>query len=297
MDNKLKCIVDEKYNEKKLISYLKGELNMSSRFTRKIARENLVTINDVTGRNDSILRTGDIIVVSLDAGDTQDISPEEMNLDICFEDSDILVVNKPPFMVVHPTKSYQEGTLSNGVIYYFRQKGNRSIVRLVNRLDRDTSGLVIIAKSQFAHQQMAEKLMKDQIEKSYYAIVEGKLEGSGTIDLPIDRPTEDSIKRAVLENGQRAVTHYESVKAGSNMSLVRLRLETGRTHQIRVHLSHMGHPIVGDSLYGTESTYINRQALHSYKLTFTTVRENTYTEVECDIPQDMQEVIRRIECE
>ena len=198
--------------------------------------------------------------------------------------------------MVHPTRGYPFGTLANGVLYYFKEKGENCIVRLVSRLDRDTSGLIIIAKNQFSHMALARDMHGNDVlksdlkkqsqqnktfEKSYMAVVHGNMENkSGTIDLPIGNPNEDSAKREVWEDGQRSITHYEVIESFKNGDLLKVTLETGRTHQIRVHLSHIGHPLYGDSLYGTcESEYIDRQALHAYKLIIPHPRtgESAYT--------------------
>lgn len=279
----------------KISNYLKYEKKLSTRLIRKLSRNGKILVNGKAVKMDYIIQLNDEIEVNIDTQDTQDILPEDIPISVVYEDADILVVNKPPFMVVHPTKGHPTGTLSNGVMNYFKNTNQNAIVRLVNRLDRDTSGLVIIAKSQFAHQQMAIKMENDEIDKYYIAIVEGKLEGKGTIDLPIDRPSIESIKRQVMEGGQRAVTHYEVLKFSDNMSVVLIRLETGKTHQIRVHFSHIGHPLVGDTLYGKESDLINRQALHAYKLKFNSIRDNKFIEIVADIPEDIQSLINDIE--
>lgn len=295
MANKLKYIIDEKNDGKKFIHFLKVELNMSTRFTRKMAKNGLGKINGKRAINSDILKTGDIVEITLDGEEEQDITAEDIPINVVYEDKDLLIVNKPPFMVVHPTRSHQTGTLANGIVNYFRKTNQDCIVRLVNRLDRDTSGLVMIAKSQFAHQQMANMLMSNSIEKYYIAIAEGNIKHGGTIDLPIGRPSPESIKREVMENGQRAITHYEVLSSSEEMSCVKVKLETGRTHQIRVHLSHLGHPLLGDTLYGRESSHINRQALHAYKLKFFSIRDNKLVEAEAEVPEDMKKVINSIE--
>ena len=295
MENKLKVEITGEHDDKRVINYLKFELKMSSRLTRKLLSGGFVTLNGHPARGKDVLKQGDILEVHLDTGDTQNIEPEDIPVGVVYEDQDLLIVNKPPFMVVHPTKSYPSGTLANAVMNYFKNTGQNCIVRLVSRLDRDTSGLVTIAKSQFAHQAMAKKMEGNEIDKYYITVVEGRMEGEGTIDLPIDRPSMDSIKRMVMEGGQRAVTHYKVLKSSDEMSCLLIRLETGKTHQIRVHLSHLGHPIVGDSLYGRESSYISRQALHAYKLRFNCIRSGEKIEVEAEIPDDMKRLIELIE--
>jgi 23S rRNA pseudouridine1911/1915/1917 synthase len=161
----------------------------------------------------------------------------------------------------------------------------------------DTSGLIIIAKNQFSHMALARDMQKDTFEKSYLAVVHNNMsETSGTIDLPIYRTTDDSIQRVVDERGQKSVTHYKVIESYDKADLVKLTLETGRTHQIRVHLSHLGHPIFGDALYGTkeDAEFINRQALHAYKLSFPHPRTGDILALECDLPEDIKELIKKI---
>lgn len=295
MQNKITHKIKSEQAGIKVANFMKFELNMSTRLTRKLVLGGYVTVNGKKAKNSTELKEGDIIDIILETQDTQDIEPEDIPLDIVYEDLDLLIVNKPPFMVVHPTKGHPNGTLANAVMCYFRKTNQNCIVRLINRLDRDTSGLVVIAKSQFAHQAMAKKMDSNSIEKYYIAVVEGKMTGSGTIDLPIDRPSPDSIKREVMDSGQKAVTHYKVISSSAEMSKVLILLETGRTHQIRVHLSHIGHPIIGDTLYGKASEKINRQSLHAYKLKFRELRNDREIEVVADIPEDMKNLMENIE--
>lgn len=295
MNRNLTYVIPREHENKKLINYLKSNAGMSTRLTRKLLRSGLITINSISARSNDLLKEGDRVEVVLETKETQDIIPQDIPIEVAYEDLDLLIVNKPPFMVVHPTKSHQENTLANGVMNYFKNTNQDCIVRLVNRLDRDTSGLVMIAKSQYAHQGMARKLDNNQIEKTYIAIVEGRLEGKDTIDMPIDRPTLESMKREVMEGGQRAVTHYETLMSSDIMSILSIRLETGKTHQIRVHMKSIGHPIVGDSLYGEASPYIDRQALHAHKLKFSGLRDEIEKEVYAEIPDDMKRLFEIVE--
>lgn len=295
MNRNLSFVIAKEHEDRKLANYLKFHANMSTRLTRKLIREGFITINDSPARSNDILKEGDKVYVVLETKETQDIIPQDIPIEVAYEDVDLLIVNKPPFMVVHPTRSHQENTLANGVMNYFKNTNQDCIVRLVNRLDRDTSGLVMIAKSQYAHQGMAKKLDNNQIEKTYIAVVEGRLEGKGTIDMPIDRPTPESMRREVMEGGQRAVTHYEAISSSDEMSVLSIKLETGKTHQIRVHMKSIGHPIVGDTLYGCESQYINRQALHAHRLRFTSLRDNIETEVLAELPEDMKKLMKNVE--
>ncbi len=295
MNRNLSFVISKEHEDRKLVNYLKFHGNMSTRLTRKLIRGGLITINDTLARSNDLLKEGDKIDVVLEIKETQDIIPQDIPIEVAYEDLDLLIVNKPPFMVVHPTRSHLENTLANGIMNYFNNTNQDCIVRLVNRLDRDTSGLIMIAKSQYAHQGMAKKLDNNQIEKTYIAVVEGRLEGKDTIDMPIDRPTPESMKREVMEGGQRAVTHYEALASSDKMSVLSIKLETGKTHQIRVHMKTIGHPIVGDSLYGNVSQYIDRQALHAHRLRFSSLRDNIEVEVLAELPADMKKLVEIVE--
>ncbi|MEG0995310.1 MAG: RluA family pseudouridine synthase, partial [Bacilli bacterium] len=182
-------------------------------------------------------------------------------------------------------------------IHHFRSNNDNSIVRLVSRLDRDTSGLIMIAKNQFSHMNLAKSMELNMIEKSYLAVVHGNLpKDSGTIDLPIGRPEDDTIRRAVLEDGQRSITHYKVLERYKDSTFVELTLETGRTHQIRVHLSHLGYPIYGDSLYCEfeDTNKIERQALHAYALSLPHPRTKEVLKFSSEIPKDMEKLIEII---
>lgn len=281
----------------KIRDYLKYEENLSSRFIKSAAIDKRMWVNGEKVKLNHKLECGDIIKINIEKEESQDINGEDLNIQVVYEDDDLLIVNKPPFMVVHPTKSHQSGTLANGVIYHFRKNNDNSIVRLVSRLDRDTSGLIMIAKNQFSHMNLAKSMEKNLIKKSYMAIVHGNMEkAEGTIDLPIGRLAEETIKRGVVSDGQRSITHYHTVEKFKDAALLQLVLETGRTHQIRVHLSHVGKPIYGDTLYGTEddSSLIERQALHAYGLSVPHPRTGEILEFSCEIPSDMKELMEKL---
>lgn len=297
MDNKLIFEVKESEVDMKLGEYLRKVASFSGRLIKGAAIQGRIKINGNVVKLNYVLKYKDSIEFDLVKEESQNIEPEKMDIDVVFEDSDIIVVNKKPGMVVHPTKSYPDGTLANGLLYYFKDKGENCIVRLVNRLDMDTSGLIIIAKNQFSHMALARDMQREDFQKSYFAVVHGNLkEKKGTIDLPIYRDEEAGIRRVIDDRGQKSITHYEVVESFNNADLVRLTLETGRTHQIRVHLSHIGHPIYGDSLYGKtiDDDFITRQALHAYKLVFPHPRTSQSTVLETDIPEDMKNLIKKI---
>ncbi|ABR32704.1 RluA family pseudouridine synthase [Clostridium beijerinckii] len=283
----------------KIREYLKVELGLSTRLIRSASLGKRIFVNDEVVKMNRVLNEGEIIKIDLAKDESQDIAPEKMDIDIVYEDEDILVVNKKPFMVVHPTKSYQSGTLANGVINYFMESGQNCIVRLVSRLDMNTSGLIIIAKNQFSHGMLSKEMSENKVEKKYLALVHGIMkEKQGTIDLPIYKPEgiENGIRRVVDERGQRSITHYKVVEEYNESSLVECKLETGRTHQIRVHLSHLGHPIYGDTLYGDgdEEDLIKRQALHAFGLDFKSPRSGEILSLRAELPDDMKELISKL---
>ncbi len=296
-ENKLIFKVAAEDEGLKLREYLKSKQKLSSRLIKGAAIEGRITVNEKITKLNYVVKHNDEIGFNVAKEEGQNIDPEKMDIEVVYEDIDIIVVNKRPGIVVHPTKSYPNGTLANGLLYYFKEKGENCIVRLVSRLDMDTSGLIMIAKNQFSHMALARDMSNENFEKSYLAIVHGNMkEKQGTINLPIYRTGGDTIKRIVDDRGQESVTHFKVVESFNKGDLVELTLETGRTHQIRVHLTHLGHPLYGDSLYGTEddSDYIERQALHAYKLKFPHPRTGDILSLETDIPEDMKELLDKI---
>ena len=215
-----------------------------------------------------------------------------MNLDIVFEDDALLIINKPAHMPAHPSMDHFEDSLSNGIRFYFDKIGLKKKIRPVNRLDRDTSGLVVFAKNEYVQECLVKQMKNNEFKKEYIAICSGIFEEkSGTINAPISRKPNSIIERCISENGENAITHYEIIKEFDSYSVVRCILETGRTHQIRVHMSHIGHPILGDTLYGTPSPLILRQALHAYKISFIHPITKQKLEFTSQLPEDMARLI------
>ena len=215
---------------------------------------------------------------------------------MCQDDFDIIMVNKPPFMVVHPTKSHYNNTIANGITDYIIKNDEKVKVRFVNRLDMNTSGLVIVAKNAYAHHTLSQDMSNDKVEKSYITVVHGIVTNDkGTINQPIYRPTEDSIKRVVDDRGQESITHYKVIERLKDATVLQVKLETGRTHQIRVHMNYIGHGIIGDELYGyVNEELINRQALHAYKLDFEQPRTKEKLSFEAELPKDIKNLIEKL---
>ena len=214
---------------------------------------------------------GDVLKITLlEESASEHILPVPMEPDIIYEDEDLLVVNKPFDMPVHPSIHNYDNTLANGMAYYFQQKGETFIFRCINRLDRDTTGLLILAKNALSASILSNDMKARKIHRTYQAVVSRiPVPASGTIDAPIARKEDSAIERCVdFEKGEPAVTHYRTLETKENLALVELSLETGRTHQIRVHMQHMGCPLLGDYLYNPDFTLINRVSLHSYSLSF-----------------------------
>jgi len=283
--------VEEKDAGLKVVDVLATSMNISSRLIRKCKSHNHILLNKKSGSVNRLVQTGDVISMLLDH-DENTFEPNPIEVNALYEDGDLLIVNKPPFLVVHPTKGHPEGTLANALSYFQYQKGQNYKIRFINRLDRDTSGIVLIAKNAYSQQIVSEQMQADEVDKIYLAIVDGIIkEEKGTIDLPIEREAEMDIKRIVIESGLPSVTHFEVIERFENHTFIKIFLETGRTHQIRVHFSHIGHPIHGDHLYGKCSEWIDRQALHCYEMALRPPRENDRLTISCELPEDISSVL------
>ncbi|HIZ12935.1 MAG TPA: RluA family pseudouridine synthase [Candidatus Mediterraneibacter stercorigallinarum] len=252
-----------------------------------------ILINGVWSYMRTPLHSGDILTVHIrETESSPNIPPVELPLDIVYEDEDIVVVNKPTGMPVHPSLNNYRNSLANALMYYYQQQGKPFIFRCTNRLDRDTSGLTVIAKHMVSSSILSSMTARHEIEREYLAVVRGSVvPSSGTIDAPIGRTGSSLIERKIdFEHGERAVTHYHVVKEENGHSLVSLILETGRTHQIRVHMKYIGFPLVGDYLYNPDMEYIQRQALHSCRLSFRHPITGKHMEFTADLPEDMDRI-------
>lgn len=218
---------------------------------------------------------------------------EEIKLDIVYEDDYVLIVNKPYNLPSIPSKDHRNGTLANRILHYYNINNIPSTVHIVTRLDKDTSGLMLIAKNRFVHNLFSKAQQKKTIQRIYYALVQGNIENVGTINTPIGRKDGSIIERIVREDGQHAVTHFEKISNINGNSLVKIKLETGRTHQIRVHFSSIGHSLLGDELYGGSTDLIQRQALHSTELSFFHPFLGREVNYKIPLPNDMVGIIER----
>lgn len=249
-----------------------------------------ILINHIHQNTKYHLQTGDLLTVTiLEPAPSERIVPVPMELSIVYEDEDILVLNKPADTPIHPSMNNYENSLANGVAYYYQKETSPFVFRCINRLDRDTTGLTIIAKNSLSSAILSVMVSKRQIHREYMAIVKGITPASGTIDAPIGRKSDSAIKRMVdYEHGERAVTHYTRIACSQTHSLLKLQLETGRTHQIRVHMKHIGYPLIGDYLYNPDYSIIKRQALHSCRLTFSHPITGVPLEFTAPLPDDMK---------
>lgn len=290
--NYLEYRVPSKDAGRRIRYILSGSLGLSRALIQRLRDNNRVRLNGQSVFLTEYAQAGDLLSIDLMFDEESFITPERMDLTIIAEDEDFLVINKPPGILVHPVGRHQSGTLANGVLYHWQREGIMSKFRPIHRLDRDTSGLVLIGKNQFAHQSLARQLDARTIYREYLALVEGTFSASqGSINLPIARKPGSIIERCVSPLGQEAVTHYTVLKQWDSLSLLKLNLETGRTHQIRVHLSHLGHPLLGDTLYGGDDALIKRQALHSHIFGFKHPRTGLPVQFQAELAPDIRAVL------
>lgn len=277
---------------KKLI---RREFGFSSRLMTKVKQNKSAFLNGESMPGWVTADEGDILEVTL-PDEKSDFEPE--NIPICpvYEDDDLLVINKQPGVIVHPTKGHPVHTIANGVMNYMIDTDQSFKIRFVNRLDMDTSGLLIIGKNSHTQASLMNQMKSNEVEKRYVAIVKGIIsEDSGTVSLPIGRPDPERVERAVMEDGDMSITHYTVLERFEKYTLVELALETGRTHQIRVHMSHIGHPVAGDYLYGGQApALIERQALHARYLSFNHPVSGERIKLEAPLYDDMNNAIEKL---
>lgn len=294
--------IEEEFINLRIDKYLSMMIEGKSRsFLQGLIDEEKVLINGKAIKSNYKLKKGDVIEVTLPEPIELDVKAEKIAINIVYEDEDVIVVNKEKGMVVHPAPGNYTGTLVNALLYNCKDlSGINGVIRpgIVHRIDKDTSGILVIAKNDEAHNFLAAQFKEHSIKREYYALVEGKFSKmEGTIDKPLGRHKKERIKMAIVEDGRRAVTHYNVLEQyNKGVSLVKCTLETGRTHQIRVHMSSIGHPLVGDLVYGSKRPKINiqGQALHAKTLGFIHPRTKEYMEFTSELPEYFAELLNKL---
>ena len=293
---------DEEQKNLRIDKFLSEQLPDQSRsYLQKLLKEGNVTVNEKTVKANYKVQLSDTVKLELPEPECPDILPEDIPLDILYEDEDVLIINKPKGMVVHPSAGHYTHTVVNAVMFHCKEhlSGINGVMRpgIVHRIDMDTTGAIVICKNDMAHQSLAKQLKDKTNTREYVALVHGNIkEDSGTIDAPLGRSKVDRKKQAVVKDGRNAVTHFEVLKRYGDYTLVKCVLETGRTHQIRVHMKYIGHPLVGDQLYGPRKTLGNSgQFLHAEKLGFVHPRTNEYLEFTAPLPENFKKLLESLD--
>ncbi|PIH03550.1 RluA family pseudouridine synthase [Clostridium combesii] len=296
---KISLQVEKEFDNVRLDLYLSKIFEYKSRsYLQGIINEGNVLVNNKEKKRNYKLKVGDNIEVNIPEPKLLQIEPEDIKLDIIYEDKDVIVVNKPQEMVVHPAPGVYSGTLVNALLHHCKDlSGINGVARpgIVHRIDKDTSGILVVAKNDISHNNLAAQFKEHSISRVYMALVEGIIKDEqGTIEAPIGRHPVDRIKMAVVKDGRHAVTHYKVIERFKNHTLVECRLETGRTHQIRVHMSHIMHPLVGDPVYGYKKQRFNLkgQMLHAKLLGFIHPTTRQYVEFESELPEYFKKIIK-----
>lgn len=282
MPRTISFTVPDEYNNRKVVHFLRGSARLSVRLINSLKRvENGITLNGAHTRTVDLLRAGDVLAVCIPDDECLP-EPVRMPLDILFEDADVLCINKPPTLAMHPTHNHQGDTLANGIAHYLEQQGRPAALRAIGRLDKGTSGVVVCALNKYAASRLTGGIQKD-----YLALVAGVLQGGGTIDTPIGRPDARKTLRACVPDGERAVTHWTALGTADGRTLLRVRPDTGRTHQIRVHFAHAGYPLIGDAMYGGSCPELGHQLLHCERAAFTHPVTGEGMTIVAPMPEDM----------
>ncbi|MBB6602191.1 RluA family pseudouridine synthase [Bacillus pumilus] len=289
--------VDEQYHHTSLSHFLKTAVSASKPIIHFWMEHQKVRLNQKPAHHAAKVSQGDQIIIDLFETEESDVTPEYGELEVLFEDEHLLIVQKPAGRPTHPNEQGQTGTLANLVAFHFQANGEEKRVRHIHRLDQDTSGTVIFAKHGLAHAALDQMLSKKTIKRTYIAIAEGLFKKKkGTIDTGIGRDKHHAVRRRISPNGQKAVTHFQVMDMNKRLQLtaVKLQLETGRTHQIRVHLSSLGHPLAGDTLYDGVRDYINRCALHAKQVDMKHPFTGEHLIIEAPLPPDMDQLMSQI---
>lgn len=279
-------------NQTTILHFLKG-LGYSQPVLRHLKETtNGIMRNGIWARVREELHTGDILTITLIENNCSDIIPVKIPLDIIYEDEDLMIINKQAHLPIHPSQGHYTNTLANGLAYYFSEKSDSFVYRCMNRLDRDTTGLLIVAKHMLSAAILSQMVANREIHREYQAIATGEVEPFGTITAPIARVCDSTIERCVdYKTGEYACTHFTRLAYKNGYSLVSLKLDTGRTHQIRVHMKHINHPLPGDFLYNPDYRKMDRQALHSCRLEFLHPITKEHMIFTAPLPEDMQWIL------
>ena len=303
--------VNKEDSGKRLDAFIAENTELSRSAAAKLIESGAILIKGKKSEKKYQVKEGDEVDLTIPEVEEYEAEPENIPLDVVYEDNDIIVINKPSGMVVHPAPGNYTGTLVNALLYHCRDSlsGIGGVMRpgIVHRIDKDTSGLLVVAKNDAAHRALSEELGYHGIEREYHALVRGGFKDtSGTVDLPIGRHPVDRKKMAVIRSGESAraaVTHYEVIRSYGQISYLKLKLETGRTHQIRVHMSHLGHALLGDEVYANTKTVFEKQhaplfdgqILHAKRLSLTHPRTGERMTFECELPDNFKKLIEILE--
>jgi len=294
MERILDYTIDSEYDDITIVGFLKAQGYSSQNLIELKKMPESILLNGKWEYVTKRVKEGDVLSVHIrEEESSEKIVPVNLPFPIVYEDEDILVVNKPADMHIHPSMNNYENTLGNAAAYYFAKQKQPFTFRCINRLDRDTTGLTILAKHMVSSSVLYDAMTRREIKRTYQAIVVGEdIEDEGTVDAPIGRKEGSTIERMIdFKNGERAVTHYKVLERRDGKALISLQLDTGRTHQIRVHMAHIGHPLIGDFLYNPDNTDMKRQALHSYSLSFVHPITKKELYFEAELPEDMKEAL------
>jgi len=288
MPRKIEYIISENFDSKKVLDFLKRGNGYSHRMITKLKNKpDGLLLNGEHIRTIDLLHTGDMLTVNLPDDSEEKITvATEMPLDILYEDDDLIIVNKPPTLAVHESHNHVGDALSNALAHHLKNEGKDCAFRAVGRLDKGTSGIVVCALNKYCAAKLSGKVYKE-----YLAVASGVFEGEGTVDAPIYRPDPIITKRVVDGRGERAVTHWAAIRNDGKNTLLRIKLETGRTHQIRVHFAHLGAALIGDTMYGERDERIAHQALHCCYCKFTHPVTGETVELEAEPPEDFKKLI------
>lgn len=300
MEN-FKFEISEEDNGKRIDKYLSLMLDDKSRsYIQGVIDDGKVNVNGKIVKSNYKLKTKDVINLEIPEPIALEVVPENIPLDILYEDKDVIVVNKPQGMVVHPAPGSYDGTMVNALLYHCKDlSGINGVIRpgIVHRIDKDTSGVLVVAKNDNAHNILAEQLKDHSMTREYYALVEGTIkEDEGTINEPLARHPKERIKISVVKDGREAITHFKVIERFKDYTLVKCILETGRTHQIRVHMAYIGHPLVGDPVYGykKQKFKLNGQMLHAKVLGFIHPSTKEYIQFESPLPEYFIDILNKL---